>query len=258
MEVFYQKYLKYKNKYLTLKKQIGGEKLNIFGNDADAVAAYIFSRDDIGVYKFGCVRKAYRGAKIGGSTGAAGTNPKYWGKWTSVGGGMKGRKNHLDAIIDEINGETNSYFDSHKVDLTKLIGRRPIASPQLICHLAQKIDKTGVFLFEISDYKIFTDIFPTLGSTNETLMKKSLGEIDAICSFSMSEIDELQSIEIKTNKNNYFIKYFLTNLQRAIVPKISEISPEFAKRWSLNTIVVTADTTERIPIELLHPPYKSR
>ena len=256
---YYSKYLKYKHKYLELVKQQAGY-LKVFdtGDTHLKVAAYIFTRSSRdGQYLFGCVRKLYKGGRDFGSGGAAGTDEKYWGKWTSIGGTRSSRStSHLDAIIRELNDETNSHFDIAQVDLRKLNPRlREPRDIKLTCHLAEEISGIAVFIFEMKEVE-FLSIFPIIGVKSPDIFKSSHYELDAIKSFTMDDIMSLQEGERKAKGNNYFISYFLKNLVDKCIPIISEISESFKKNWSGAVNPSIPDTRDRMPDELMHRPYK--
>jgi hypothetical protein len=255
---FFDKYQKYKHKYTEIKKQTAGYLRVFDSGDRDLkIAGYIFTRrSSDGKFLFGCVRKVYRGGKSYGTMGAAGTEPKFWGKWTSVGGTRsRSSKHHLDAIIIELNDETNSSFTVEQVDLTKLNSslRKPL-DIRLTCHLAEKISGAAVFIFEMEENQ-FLRIFPVVGREAPDIFRTSHGEIDAIRALTMDEIINLQEDEIKTNGNNYFISYFLKNLVRACISKINELNPAFRAKWSNINPTIVADTKERMPTEFLHKAY---
>jgi hypothetical protein len=256
---YYSKYLKYKKKYLELENQKAGF-LKVFdsGDTHLKVAAYIFTRSSTdGQFLFGCVRKLYNGGRVCGSRGAAGTDRKYWGKWTSIGGTRSPRStSHLDAIIRELNDETNSKFATGEVDLTLLNSRltKP-ATTKLTCHLAEEVSGVAVFIFEMKELD-FLRIFPIAGVESPAIFRSSHGELDAIKAFTMGEIFEMQEKEIKDKANNYFISYFLTNLVNKCIPIISDLNEIFKKKWIGKTITTLPDAIDRVPTEFQHIAYR--
>ena len=262
MNNYFEEYIEYKQKYLELKNQNGGAIFNVFGNNADSVSAYIYSRDKNGVFYFGFVRKAYNKSRInrmGALVGAAGTDGKYWGKWTNVGGGMDKHKrkghHHLKAIINELNDETKSNFNSRTVDLGLLNGIKPSLKSNLWCHLAQQIGSSGIFLFEMRNFNEFLSIFPTQGITKQSLLKSSQGEIDAIQSYNMKEIIILQHMEQQKNQN-YFISYCLKTFNKIIIPYLCHINTAFKNKWqNISIKYIHHDIISRMPTELLHRPW---
>jgi hypothetical protein len=255
------KYLKYKNKYLNLLNYIQTGGHIAFDKSSDPVAAYIFAKDKDGQTYIGLVRKLYRDGRSiiprdkphSGyiKTGAAGTKQEYWGKWTSIGGNRKSTDSNLQAIISELNDETDFYmFGTGDVDLGLVgIPHKNSSNCILKCHFVRKIDGVVIFVFEIIDLPLFFSIFPKVGKTTPQLLSKSSGEIDATRSLTINDIYKNQSIMISTSNNNYFISYFLKNLINTILPIID------SSHASRSKLKILADTRDRIPSELLHPIY---
>ena len=249
----------------TLKIQKGGD-IGIFDktNGAMKVAAYIYTRDkDNCDYYFGFVRKLVNGGRIrfspGSATGAAGTSAEYMGKWTSVGGSTKTGITYLQAVIDELNHETNSNFNSkNDVDLSRINYKyQPInLNSKLILHKFYNNGKTLIFIFEIPDTSEFYEVFPAAGNTNPDLLSTSGGEIDAIISYNMDDIIEKQGNEIANYNNNYFIYYCINNFTKYVLPFICTLSFNFETDYKGTNINCPKDMSERKPIELPHNPYR--
>jgi len=248
------------------------ENLNIFKNEPLPTAIYIFHNGPKGVRHFGFVRKIPQGGRVAGpkgNIGAAGTDIKYHGKWTTIGGGAKGNMTNIERAINELNDETAvesrgiiKKFTTNDVDL------RPSGfpnaprnqSPPILCHLAQKYNRgadIAVFLFEIPDETLFFNIFPKAGYTGQDLATASLREIDAIQSYNMDEIVQFQGQEYANNQN-YFTAYTIRTFQDIILPKMFELSPAFAQKWNATRILVHQDATPRTIAELNHDPYKKK
>ena len=243
------------NKNKRLKSQRGG---SIFDKGSNKVAGYVYTRDQSGVFYFGFVRKLYNGGrtrlKPGNNTGAAGTEEKYMGKWTSVGGNRNPNITHLQAIIDELNDETDSKFNSRNdVDASNIKPTyvKPINS-KLTLDLVGETNGTIIFIFNMPNSVEFFNIFPKLGNTSPKLLNTSHGEIDAIQSYSMEDIIALQL----ANNNNYFIYYCINNFNKYLKLFISSKSQTFLRKWGAININNFDDNTPRYPTELQHPPYR--
>ncbi len=106
--------------------------LKIFNDDKIPTAVYVFhkSSEKKNQNYFGFVRKIPQGGRVPskkGNIGAAGTDIKYHGKWTSIGGSAKGDKTNIVRAIDELNDETSVEsrlkikFTSRNVDFSIII-----------------------------------------------------------------------------------------------------------------------------------------
>jgi len=230
-----------------------------FEKGNNPVAAYIYTRDDKGTFYFGFVRKLYNGGRTrldnrkDTNYGAAGTKPKFMGKWTSIGGNRNAEQSHLVAVIAELNDETNSNFYSKNVDLTNIkpTYKKP-ATIDLILKTIIYDTKTNsiVFIFEMPKATFF-NVFPKGGKTEPKLLTSSHGEIDATQSYSMEDI-----MSISHRESNYFIYYCANNFNNYVIPYISTISKGFRDNWFGQQIIGFDDNKERMPIELPHKPYK--
>ena len=227
-------------------------------DDNIKVAAYCYTKDKFnGEYYFGFVRKLQENGRIRidntTNNGAAGTKPKFMGKWTSVGGSTgKNKITFFKAVINELNDETNSTINSKTdVDISKIYDVKKITNPKMILRHHKLENKAYIFIFEIPDNNTFFKMFPKEGRTTPDLLNSSHGEIDAVQSYSMSEIIKLQF----ENNNNYFIYYCIDNFNKFVKPFISSESNYFKQKWVKN-IGVGNDYKARIPTELPHAPYK--
>jgi len=243
--------------------------LKIFHDDKIPTAVYVFhkSPENKNQNYFGFVRKIPQGGRVPsykGNIGAAGTDIKYHGKWTSIGGGAKGDKTNINRAIDELNDETSVEsrlkikFTSRNVDFSNL--GIPFSLPDRIllkCHLAQNYNNIAVFLFEIEDGTLFFSLFPEQGYTGQELATSSYKEIDAIKSFTMQQIVDLQKDEIKSSQN-YFTKYCITTFQNIIKPKICILNSSFSTKWCSTIIDTVNDINPRSIKELSHSPYKNK
>ena len=231
----------------------------------EPVAAYVYTREDKGFYYFGLVRKLYedgrqiiprRNSGVGYILdGAAGTDKKYWGKWTSIGGNRDGTKSHIEAIIDELNHETglgpSKRFTTHDVGFDIESNPDPKKSYKIDCKYIEEINGVIMCTLKILDHDLFFEIFPKSGKTSSYILQKSQGEIDATKAFKLLDIFNLQEEEVRKKNNNYFISYFLKNFS-LILNRVAKDSPNKDK---FNTIKIISDTESRYPDELIHKPY---
>lgn len=236
-----------------------------FDKGVEPVAAYIYTKDDSEIY-FGLVRKLYKdGRQIIPRkspqtgyilTGAAGTDEKYWGKWTSIGGNRDESLHNLNAIIEELNHETGSNefgkeFKANEVDLSEVgIPSAKTVKSDLKCKYIKKVNGVIICIFKM-EQTIFFSLFPKSGRTSPNIVYKSQGEIDATKSFTIKELFDSQSLAISKKNNNFLISYFVKNLYEVVLPTIvpkSDYIPKFDKLY-------VTDTTSRTPWELKHDPY---
>jgi hypothetical protein len=236
-----------------------------FDVESMPVAAYIYTRDGTDIY-FGLVRKLFSDGRriiprknphVGYILdGAAGTDRKYWGKWTSIGGNRDKKIHNLAAIIEELNHETGAEyyigkkFISNEVDLSKV--GIPIKSykKELKCKHIEK--KEGVIICILKmENTIFFNLFPKAGRTSPEILYSSQGEIDATKSFTIKELFDSQSLAITKKNNNFLISYFVKNLYEVVLPKIVP-SLEYIDNFKDLYVI---DTNSRTPWELTHEPY---
>lgn len=243
--------------------------LDIFKTEKLATGIYCYHTESTSnITYFGFVRKIPAKGRIHSEhntlVGAAGTEEKYFGKWTTIGGSAKGDKTNIERAIDEFNDDTGikerlgMKFNNKEVDFSHLGMNKPPIPSRLVCRLAQNYNnKVAIFLFEIPDEKLFFNIFPRGGVTSDVLAKTSKGEIDAIQSYNMKEIVELQTSELKKGQN-YFTKYSIDTFHNLILPKMFELILAFQKKWTSVKIDVIEDTTPREPFELTHSAYSTK
>ena len=138
----------------------------------------------------------------------------------------------------------------------------------LICHQIRLQDTSQspvIFLFEIPSRTTFFDVFPKDGYTSSALLRASMGEIDAIKSFTLDDMITNQTNETIKN-NNYFISYFMKNLINIILPTILQVQinkntrPDWInafqrKSTKISSITIYPDINSRYPSELTHQPF---
>jgi hypothetical protein len=231
-----------------------------FEKGSEPVAAYIYTIEAGDIY-FGLVRKLYEdGRKIIPrkspqtgyiSTGAAGTQEKYWGKWTSIGGNRDVSLHNLNAIIEELNHETNAtVFKSSSVDLSQVGIQNKSGANILKCKFINKINGVIICILKMESNTFF-NIFPKAGRTTPEILYSSEGERDAVKSFTIKELFEFQTNAISKKNNNFLISYFVKNLYEVILPKIAPTS-EYIQKF---TNLYVHDRVSRTPWELTHEPY---
>ena len=256
--IFKYKYKKYKYKYYNL---LGSGMLDIWSNAQDKqTASYIYCIDK-GIFHFAVCRKVQENSRVNRhdiSTGAAGTDKKYWGKWGSF-GGSTGTKpiSYLQAAISEINDEAY-IIDILKRKITTndiLIPWKPRLSggkPLLILKLAEAINRTGIFLFEMTDPGLFFKCFPSIDTPirrSNAIVKSSMGEIDAVCSITTEQIFSKQEEELHRTGNNMFISYFCTTFNDIVKPYLCNTYPNYKHRWANTDLSFIPDTIGRKPSE---------
>jgi len=262
-------YLKYKNKYLNLQKEMyGGGPFSIFHGKREKTASYIFTRDHDGTFYFALSRKLPEDSRIrlehGRNTGAAGTKPEYMGKWGSFGGGVDRKsKNTFEAAINEINDEGHirgiigQDFDTVDVEIewlpTRDASRRPL---KLLLADDMSRRDIGLFLFEIKDSSLFFVLFPKIsenpdGRSGPLLVESSDGEIDKVGSMSMEEMITQQTRELGRENNNFFLSYFCDSFNKHIKPKIEELSETFSRKWGATELPYMPDIRSRVPHKMV-------
>jgi len=215
-------------------KGIGGaDPLFDNTNKLPFTASYIYSRDpNSGMFYFAFCRKVLPRRRIminGAPRGAAGTDPKYHGKWGSFGGESSTKSNHtLQAAIKEISDEANIKL-SHRNDVN--IDKNNNDDNKLLnLKFYQAINDVGIFIF-FMDFVKFEGFFPIYPNTRKSvdILNSSHGEIDTVSSFSMKQIKEQQDQEMMNNNNNFFLSYNLNTFNTLVIPYISNISNAFAR-----------------------------
>lgn len=280
IEVDNRAYTKTKTKADTraeIEAEIEAETNNLYNTDMGLnVAAYIYTIENETIY-IGCVRKGYDGCRSysskDGKRGAAGTNEKYWGKWTNIGGSKnKGgrRKNSIsnfNAIIEEINDECG--IEDHKkinktnnnVNINLKYLKSNVSDPKhlkLTLNYCKDIGHTIIFIFNMPDKLFFKHFFPKRGNTSQNLFRRSEGEIDAKKSFTLKNIYELWNRNLRSS--NYFIKYFITNLKKIFIPYLNNLKINKTQIEYINSIKyenIKNNVHKRTPPkeEIPHDPY---
>jgi len=216
-------------------------------------ASYIFTIERYsGQVYYGFVRKVFRNGRKG-NKGAAGTNPKYYGKWTSIGGSQKGNHILLHAAIKELNDEANINPPLNHRNVI-LNNQNINMNNPLKCHNVYKNNNTIIFIFEMEE-NMFFQIFPKNGYTSPSYIYSSYGEIDAACSFNTNDILYYQNFELNNYNNNYYTSYCIESFNNYIIPFMTNYYNFYNKRWFNCKIPYCNDIIDRYVHELYHYPY---
>lgn len=166
--------------------------------------------------------------------GAAGTNPKYWGKWASLGGGADSKAtNVLQAAVIELNDEAAI---PNRIDARKQVfipglpsSRYDFKVHRLVLIQAEQPNPTNGFhcvTFFMPNFDEFNTLFPDVDNRSNSrhgrhLVAASHGEIDATVSVTPNKLMQLQSNELRVNNNNIATVYTLNTLQTVAGPAVS-------------------------------------
>ena len=198
-------------------------------------AALIYSRDSVGTFRFAFARKVSENMRIRApsmSSGAAGTDPKFWGRWVSF-GGTKNNKNDSDLsqAMEELKDEgdiPDAAISSLKMKLAVQLG------PSANC--------THFYLFEISNYSKFERLFPPWPETRggSSIVQKSKGEIDVVANFSMEQLSLFS--------RDRFASYVVKSFNAHVLPYLRQISRTFRRsRWGDKVLEVSGTDGKRTP-----------
>ena len=99
-----------------------------------------------------------------------------------------------------------------------------------------------MFLFKYRDCKTFFNHFPIFPEKRGgvELVNRSKGEIDYVSSFSMEQLVEAQTGELK-NSNNFMMSYVINSFKKFVLPNISQT---FEQKWNKKLIYIQ-DTKPR-------------
>lgn len=181
----------------------------------------------------GLIRKATPDTNRGNNKfGAAGTDIKFWGKWGGCAGTPSTKSKHkLDAITREISDEIGYKIENKDV---VLLDHNNSPSGKNLLYLIDYIETNNMiyFVFEMP-YNIFINIFPRNGNINHSLLKTSHGEIDAIGSFTTTELLFKQETEL-TDNNNFMLSYYIESFNNKIVNILCNKYSNWCDKWSNN------------------------
>ena len=180
-------------------------------------------------------RTSYKGRR---RTGAAGTDPKYHGKWASLGGGSDPKASTpLQAAVIELVDE--AYLKevypkgvSSKDDVW-IPWKTPKKPPSKLLFLleARRVSGAFIFLFQMK-WDRFVRLFPNVDNPTvrggQSMVTASHGEIDSTASFTLRQMVDYQAKSRKTGQDNYFTKYTLNSFVSVILPALSKAASMFS------------------------------
>lgn len=234
--------------------EVLNEKRNI--NQKTACIIYTVDQSNGKTY-FVVSRKVPIGARLrrsGPNTGAAGTDDKYHGKWTSFGGGKDRKSTELQGAIYEINEESG-------LSVYNKVGFRNGIKPKLLSlgkkskneklELKTAFDLKGttlfIFNFDENNNDMFFTLFPKFsagGRQTAVIVSSSSGECDVVASMTMDDIKREQD-KMVSKKNNFFTSYFLNSFQNIVIPEIGKLYEAFGKKHNRTTFTILPDIKGR-------------
>lgn len=182
-------------------------------------------------------RTSYKGRR---RTGAAGTDAKYHGKWTSLGGGSDPKANTpLQAAVIELVDEAYlrefypkgvSSKDDVWIPWKSPVKPSPTTSarfqlPSKLLYLleARKTSGAFIFLFQMK-WDRFKRLFPDVDDPairgGQAMVTASHGEIDSTASFTLTQMLNYQAKSRKDDQDNYFTRYTLDSFVSVILPAL--------------------------------------
>mgnify|MGYP002821969250 CR=1 FL=1 len=182
-------------------------------------------------------RTPYKG-KGRGLTGAAGTAPKYYGKWASLGGGSDPKASTpLQAAVIELFDEAylrefypKGVSSKDDVWIPWKTPKKP-ASKLLFLLEARKVSGAFIFLFQMK-WDRFKRLFPNVDDPavrgGQAMVTASHGEIDSTASFTLTQMFNYQAKSRKDDQDNYFTNYTLDSFVSVVLPALSKAASMFA------------------------------
>ena len=207
-------------------------------------------------------------------TGAAGTDQRYWGKWTSLGGGAdRAARSPLQAAVIELNDEAAI---QPPIDLRTQVwvpwvgGARPASSRLILVHADRPggTDSFYSFVFKMP-WAEFTRHFPHVddranvrGGPTSRLPMDSHGEIDYTASFTIPDMVRYQNItRAATPPNNFFTRYTLATMQSQVARAVNNNIQQYpagggqqANLVPLLSLPLPPDTAPRAATGWRNPP----
>ena len=265
---------------------------------------YVVAVDPRGTLHFGFGRKVPPGRrqifeKTGKkrvrvtNLGAAGTEPKYHGKWSSLGGGSdRNATNALEAAIIELQDEAYfaEFFPKPRgkpyplwVDKVWIPwkgkkvqkGATPPSKPLWLLD-ARDIRGASIFLFQM-EWNQFYKIFPNVDPPDkrirggDNLVMGSHGEMDFTASFTLEQMLSFQNAEVRqTQADGLFTGYTLRGFTQVVLPALekSPIKASATEKQKLPGFkaaleqVIKKDTKGRSPDgwrdKVIYPAYRKK
>ena len=180
-------------------------------------------------------RTSYKGRR---RTGAAGTDAKYHGKWTSLGGGSDPKASTpLQAAVIELVDEAylgefypKGVSSKDDVWIPWKTPKKP-ASKLLFLLEARKVSSAFIFLFQMK-WDRFKRLFPNVDDPavrgGQAMVTASHGEIDSTASFTLTQMFNYQAKSRKDDQDNYFTKYTLDSFVSVVLPALAKAASMFA------------------------------
>ena len=244
------------NSHLLPGKGKGKGKGNVSENSRTKVVGWAYSVDpNTGQTKILFTRKVPRGTRHNRrTTGAAGTDDKYWGKYGSFGGTADRHSHHAaDAFIKEMLHEGGfsripqlanlSHRDMILPGHTRSISGRDLLEVK-VYEQTQNLD---IFVVKFP-WHLFVQICPpnTL-LRDRRIFYESSEEIDLLVQLSMNNIVYFQQHEISSRRNNFFLGYAVDTLNGYVLPYLVRNNRFFAQKWMNVSIPRVNDVQDRIP-----------
>lgn len=205
-------------------------------------------------------------------SGAAGTNPEFYGKWASLGGGADVKAtNPLDAARIEVNDEAGVFPKLQQWQIYVPWGKLTFDPKQhrvTLIHADQPTprQKVFIFVFKWENWDEFNTLFPDVDTLSalrggQAMVKASHGEIDYVQSFTLDQIVAFHtsSKAQSSGESNFFTRYtlatFLTGAGQAIARHLKGLTKHGMPLIGMFNIdaaaatigLIDADVSARIP-----------
>lgn len=226
------------------------------GNSRKTVVGWAYSEDPVTRQtKILFTRKVPRGTRHNRrTTGAAGTNEKFWGKYGSFGGTADRHSCHAaDAFIKEMHHEGGFSRIPPLANLSykdmKLPGHlRSYSGRDLLeVMVYDQTPHMDIFVVKFAWYLFVQICPPDILLKDPRIFKESSEEIDLLAQFSMSDIVTFQNDEIATSRNNFFLSYAVDSFNDYVLQHLLRNNASFAHKWNNVRIPRVADSTDRVP-----------
>ncbi len=202
-------------------------KMDTLENNCVRTASIIYTRDADGTFLFAFARKVSDNMRVRPqhlSSGSAGTDKKFWGRWTSFGGTKNDKDaSDLSQALEEIQDEGDI--------VNSVTGQLQLESAQLI---GKPGNCTTLLIFHFPDVPAFLQWFPKYPRlrSSASIVAKSKGEIDAVSSFSTGAI--MSNVDA-------FASYVIKSFNAHVIPFVSTKSSQFETNWGSSPIQVPQD-----------------
>ena len=158
-------------------------------------------------------------------TGAAGTKPQWWGKWSSLGGGSDPDSDSiLDAARRELNdeGAIRPRIEMDEIFVPGWSSPSQKGARLLLSGADTGHSGTHILVFEWLDFQSFIRMFPPIGERTfirggPGIASASHGEIDFAASLTLQQIREYVVNSLNT-KENFFTAYTIESFVMNVLP----------------------------------------